>query len=548
MKCVVMDVIKKEPDIDPLAIHWSDDTDTDEKKPLSEEGNVLDLDVTGIKTECVDHSYDHTSETKVEETAVPTNFVSVKCEAEEELCDSDTVKDELKLDVTAEEDEILPHRGYRWQPHHWAYFLQASNLLEGHLLTKKSLQTQNTTAYNGNDPRLLKDKRWKRKNIMNFATWDVHSICHKDDQLDDNLNKKKVHIAVISEPQRKLRGTKETNNYIEIYSGVRKNTSKWADNRQATNFECTLTPCDLNCGFLFTNSDVYYANQDFSNFYSNRNETPFVNCIRALNCVSTEYSVTESIPEPHLYGQWHRRKENQELQSDGGTDDSFKCNICGKLLQTLQSQRKHLQIHTAERTFKCDTCGKYFLRLDNLKSHVTTHSGEKAFKCDVCGKCFARSRDLTVHARTHSGEKPFKCNVCGKCFVRSGVLSIHARTHSGSKPYKCDICGKSFGHSGILTEHARTHSGEKPYQCDVCGKCFARSRELIVHSRIHSGEKPYKCDICGKCFLQSPLLTVHKRTHSGEKPYKCDVCGKCFVRSSYLTMHIRTHSRVNPYK
>ncbi|KAJ4429405.1 hypothetical protein ANN_21562 [Periplaneta americana] len=35
------------------------------------------------------------------------------------------------------------------------------------------------------------------------------------------------------------------------------------DNRQATNFECTLTPCDLNCGFLLTNSDVYYANQDF---------------------------------------------------------------------------------------------------------------------------------------------------------------------------------------------------------------------------------------------------------------------------------------------
>ncbi|KAJ4438007.1 hypothetical protein ANN_13946 [Periplaneta americana] len=41
-------------------------------------------------------------------------------------------------------------------------------------------------------------------------------------------------------------------------------TSKWADNRQATNIECTLTLCDLNCGFLLTNSDVYYANQTFS--------------------------------------------------------------------------------------------------------------------------------------------------------------------------------------------------------------------------------------------------------------------------------------------
>ncbi|KAJ4445162.1 hypothetical protein ANN_06963 [Periplaneta americana] len=41
-------------------------------------------------------------------------------------------------------------------------------------------------------------------------------------------------------------------------------TSKWAHNRQVTNTECTLTLCDLNCGFLLTNSDVYYANQAFS--------------------------------------------------------------------------------------------------------------------------------------------------------------------------------------------------------------------------------------------------------------------------------------------
>ncbi|KAJ4432225.1 hypothetical protein ANN_20841 [Periplaneta americana] len=54
-------------------------------------------------------------------------------------------------------------------------------------------------------------------------------------------------------------------------------TSKWADNRQATNFECTLTPCDLNCGFLLTNSDVYYANQDFqtSKWADNRQATNF---------------------------------------------------------------------------------------------------------------------------------------------------------------------------------------------------------------------------------------------------------------------------------
>ncbi|XP_069673289.1 uncharacterized protein [Periplaneta americana] len=105
MKCflrVTMDVIKEEPEIDPLAIQSND-----EKKPLSEEGNLLALHLAGIKTECVDHSYDPTSETKVEQTALPNNFVTTKCKAEEELCDLDTVKDELKLEVTTEENEIL---------------------------------------------------------------------------------------------------------------------------------------------------------------------------------------------------------------------------------------------------------------------------------------------------------------------------------------------------------------------------------------------------------------------------------------------------------
>ncbi|XP_069671749.1 uncharacterized protein [Periplaneta americana] len=107
---VAMDVIKKEPEVDPLAIQWSDDTYTAEKKPLSEDGNLLDLHVTGIKTECVDHSYDLTSDIKAEETAVPTDFLRTKCKVEEELCDLDTVKDELKLEVTTEENEILTDR------------------------------------------------------------------------------------------------------------------------------------------------------------------------------------------------------------------------------------------------------------------------------------------------------------------------------------------------------------------------------------------------------------------------------------------------------
>ncbi|XP_069669805.1 uncharacterized protein [Periplaneta americana] len=77
-----MEVIKKEPEVDPLAVHWSDNTDTDEKKPLSEDGLLLDPYVAGIKMKCEDNNCDLTSDIKVEETAVPTNFVTINCKDE----------------------------------------------------------------------------------------------------------------------------------------------------------------------------------------------------------------------------------------------------------------------------------------------------------------------------------------------------------------------------------------------------------------------------------------------------------------------------------
>ncbi|XP_069684419.1 uncharacterized protein [Periplaneta americana] len=104
-RIVVMDMIKTEPEVDPLAIQTSDNTDLEEKKPFSEEVNLLNLQSTEMKKEYVDHSYDLTSNTRV-----PINFAFVNCEPEEESCDLNTVQEELKIEVTAEQDEVLTER------------------------------------------------------------------------------------------------------------------------------------------------------------------------------------------------------------------------------------------------------------------------------------------------------------------------------------------------------------------------------------------------------------------------------------------------------
>ncbi|XP_069673339.1 uncharacterized protein [Periplaneta americana] len=97
----VMDVIKAEPEVDPLAVQTSGNNDLEEKKPLREEVNLLNVQLTEIKAEC------EASEIKFEDTPVPAAVPIVKCEAEEELCDLDTIKQELKLEVATEENEVF---------------------------------------------------------------------------------------------------------------------------------------------------------------------------------------------------------------------------------------------------------------------------------------------------------------------------------------------------------------------------------------------------------------------------------------------------------
>ncbi|XP_069672576.1 uncharacterized protein [Periplaneta americana] len=110
MKCsliVVMEEIKMEHGIDTLVIERSNDTDIEEQKPLSEEGNLLDLQVTGIKKENIDHSYDIKSEMTFSETPAPISFPFLKNEVEDKAYQLIKLKEEVKLEVTAEEDEVL---------------------------------------------------------------------------------------------------------------------------------------------------------------------------------------------------------------------------------------------------------------------------------------------------------------------------------------------------------------------------------------------------------------------------------------------------------
>ncbi|XP_069697014.1 uncharacterized protein [Periplaneta americana] len=144
-----MDAIKMEAEVDQLATQTNHNANIVERS-ISEKDNLLDLQLNGIKEECLDLSYDiesgtsvlgnfpvikceneegnliHlyesginaeccdlTSEIKVEETSVSTSFPVMKYEVQEESCVVNTLNEELMLKVMSLADEEVLTGRYR---------------------------------------------------------------------------------------------------------------------------------------------------------------------------------------------------------------------------------------------------------------------------------------------------------------------------------------------------------------------------------------------------------------------------------------------------
>jgi len=60
------------------------------------------------------------------------------------------------------------------------------------------------------------------KKVLRFkyATWNIRGLGEKEEKLEKILNENNIKISVITESKKKLQGTKETEHYTVIYSGV----------------------------------------------------------------------------------------------------------------------------------------------------------------------------------------------------------------------------------------------------------------------------------------------------------------------------------------
>ncbi|KAJ4425506.1 hypothetical protein ANN_27700 [Periplaneta americana] len=360
---VVMDVIKVEPEIDPLRLEPHDITyETEENK----EGHLLDLQATSIKTECVNHSPDLTSEIKVEDSPLPIILNMMKCEVKENSFSADIVQQEHTLSVSLKENEVL------------------------------------TESFADSDEK-----------IVPTAECDVHeeqklTLC-RSYRIDGSIGSDIDHSSIKCDICNKIFVTSQS-----LKSHFRSHTSK-------KSCKCNVCgKCFLTSNVLKRHTLIHTGERPFHCAICGKSFSS-----SAIYKVHARVHSEERPFHCNVCEKTFRTLGNYKVHARIHTGEKpYTCQMCGKFFSRSGALNKHVRIHSGERPYKCDVCGKTFSQSENLKSHARVHAGDRPLKCDVCGKCFTISANLKAHACLPRCDRSYKCDVCGKCFTASGSLNI----------------------------------------------------------------------------------------------------------------------------
>lgn len=104
------------------------------------------------------------------------------------------------------------------------------------------------------------------------------------------------------------------------------------------------------------------------------------------------------------------------------TNNRYKCDQCNKSYTQTSSLAVHKRVQhklAGGLDFICDYCGKGFASRGNLRAHVRyVHEKVVVAVCPVCEMGFVEKMRLKRHLKLHTGERSYRCDICKFEFIR----------------------------------------------------------------------------------------------------------------------------------
>lgn len=285
------------------------------------------------------------------------------------------------------------------------------------------------------------------------------------------------------------------------------------------------------------------------------------------------------------------RPRPSDVNSDKSRQGHYRCEICNRSFNSLQSLHRHQQYRNTERGYKCTLCCKIFEDRQDLKRHLHDHLNERFHCCRLCGKRFLKADALNAHQKENHPiskgtalgksenkqekklEKTYPCKKCKLNFFWMSDFQTHSLYHcKGKEPdalfaseIEIDINSKDLHNAQLENCHSNgtaieMQNGEtkifrhcsddydysfRKYRCGLCGDHFQKLAALKEHHLTHQtqeeidqmnqeSQKPLKQRV-------QPKARRRRGGNPNGKLHPCKHCHRVFNHSSSLSRHMRYH-------
>ncbi|XP_017288747.1 zinc finger protein 721 [Kryptolebias marmoratus] len=275
-----------------------------------------------------------------------------------------------------------------------------------------------------------------------------------------------------------------------------------------------------------------------------------------------------------------------DLNLDKSRHSHYRCEICNRSFNSLQSLHFHQQYRNTGRGYRCTLCCKTFEDGHDLKKHLQNHINEQFNYCGHCGKRFLRRDALNAHQKenhslskalgeTKEGKKMEKAYTCKKCklsFFWMSDFQIHSVYYcKGQEPDAVSLSDLEMEvdskdpedmhfvncHSNGTFEDVKNGDGKfsmdtnsesdlkptfTPYRCGLCGDRFEKLSDLKEHHLTHQTQEEIdRLNQESQKIFKRRLPPKGRRSNPNGKLHPCKHCHRVFNHSSSLSRHMRYH-------